>query len=150
MAVIGSISGSKYIGTPITVPVTAATISGNPTFHRVRLVVIINSTQQFPMSRPVAEGETIEFDISSAFRAVADAYQYQADRLNPATGDTYPQFTCRLQAYDDYLLDGEEHTIGPSQAVDKAQLVTVGRGGYGVVGSGGWGAGGDGKGGYVL
>ena len=118
MATIGSIIGSKYIGTPITVPVTAATISGNPTFHRVRLVVIINSTQQFPMSRPVAEGETIEFDISSAFIAVADAYQYQADRLNPATGDTYPQFTCRLQAYDDYLLDGEEHTIGPSEAVD--------------------------------
>ena len=37
-----------------------------------------------------------------------------------------------------------------TQAVDKAQLVTIRRGGYGVVGSGGRGAGGDGKGGNVL
>lgn len=118
MATIGTITGSKYIGTPITVPVTAAVIGGNPTFHRVRLVVTVNETTALPMSRPVNEGQTVQFDVSSALQAVASSVKYYPDRLNPATGDTYPQFSMKLQAYDDYLLDGEEHTIGPSESVD--------------------------------
>jgi len=113
MATIGSITGSKLISCPITVPVTAASISGNPTFHRVRIVTTINGTTALESSQPVSEGETVEFNISSALVAVASLYGYSADGLN-----SYPSFTARIEAYDDYLLNGEERHLGPSVSVD--------------------------------
>lgn len=113
MATIGTITGSKLIGSPITVPVTAASISGNPTFHRVRIITTINSTVKLESSQPVGEGEQVEFNISSALVAVASRYGYTAETVN-----SYPSFTVSIEAYDDYLLNGEERHLGPSTSVD--------------------------------
>lgn len=107
MATIGTIIGSKYIGCPITVPVTCASLSAATTFRRVRLKVTINTTNEFEFSTPVSAGvnqtETVQFDISSALRAVAEQYEYQSDTENV----NYPVYTVKLDAYDDYMIDGQ-------------------------------------------
>lgn len=109
MASIGSISGSKFIGTPIVVPVTAGTVESGATFHRVRLVTVINATE-FDFSSPAGNGETVQFDISSAFRAVAAGWE-----PSPEPGG-YPHYTLvKLKAYDEYLLNGQEKSVAGSE-----------------------------------
>ena len=112
MASIGSITGSKLIGCPIIVPVTAGSnVPDAATFHRVRLAAEIDGTiggtpisgETFEFSTPVTKGDVVKFDISSAFRAVADKFSFEPDTLS------YPSFAVTLTAYDDYLLNGEEH-----------------------------------------
>lgn len=103
MATIGTITGSKLIGCPIVVPVTAGTFTG-ATFHRVRIVVTVRGSGSgtFEFSSPADNGDTVDFDISSAFRAVAGKHEY----TNALSG--YPSYTATIVAYDDYLKDGEE------------------------------------------
>lgn len=101
-----AIQGSQFIGTPITVPVVSAVVSGSPTFRRVRLKVTINNTNEFEFSTPVSSnGETWLCDISSALIAVAEQYEYEAD---PET-ISYPAYGVKLNAYDDYMIDGQEY-----------------------------------------
>ena len=118
MATIGNISGSQFIGCPITVPVTSGTITGSPTFRRVRLKVEVkkNSTKvdEFEFATPVsADAQTVQFDVSSALRAVAEQYQYEAD---PNT-ISYPTYQFTATAYDDYMIDGVNYDgMNPSEA----------------------------------
>lgn len=101
------IGNTRFVGSPITVYVTAGS-PANATFHRVRLTVTVpsgSSGTPFEFSTPVTSGQTVQFDISSAFRAFADSHHYEADALN-----RYVNLSASLAAYDDYLVDGEEHT----------------------------------------
>ena len=150
MATIGNISGSQFIGCPITVPVTCASISADATFRRVRLKVEVSQdgtkVDESEFSTPVSAGknqtETVEFDVSSALRAVAEQYQYDVDPAQPAVvrpmnpgdptpdtgGLTYPAYTIVLKAYDDYMVDGQEqegmdaHTSTISDAFYQGKL----------------------------
>lgn len=90
------------------VPVQAASPAGNVTFHRVRLKVtvgdgggaIAQNDAEFEFSIPVSNGEVVWFDISSAFRAFADAYS------PTPTSYVYPRLAANLTACDDYMIDG--------------------------------------------
>lgn len=113
MATIGSIIQSQFIGCPISVPVTAASPSGNITFHRVRLKLEIwdvnggttglptsSNKVEFEFSSPCSNSETIWFDVSSALRAFVDSY------LPSPTTFVYPSVSASMQAMDDYMKDG--------------------------------------------
>lgn len=104
----GSIIQSRFIGSPISVPVTASSPAGNVAFHRVRLKVTANDgasvittgASEFEFSIPCSNGETVWFDISSAFRAFADSY-------NPAPATySYPHLSANIEAVEDYMIDG--------------------------------------------
>ena len=90
------------------VPVQAASPAGNVTFHRVRLKMtvgdgggaIAQNDAEFEFSTPVSNGEVTWFDISSAFRAFADAYS------PTPTAYVYPHLAANLNACDDYMIDG--------------------------------------------
>ena len=116
----GSIQQSRFIGTPIMVPVQAASPAGNVTFHRVRLKVtvgdgggaIAQNDAEFEFSTPVSNGEVVWFDISSAFRAFADAYS------PTPTAYVYPHLAANLNACDDYMIDGVSYEdMSPSATV---------------------------------
>lgn len=105
MATILTPDYSNFIGSPIIVPVQAGSPAG-ATFHRVRIEVIVNGASfPFEFSTPVGSGgEQVEFDIASALRAFADTHQYYAELLN-----VYPDLSAACVAYDDYMVDGDEH-----------------------------------------
>lgn len=105
MASISSTEYRIFFDQPVTVTATAANYSG-ATFHRLRLKVKINNAYEFEFSSPVSsDALTVKFDISSAFRAVADSHQYSATVLN-----VYPALTAEVTACSDYMIDGQEHT----------------------------------------
>ena len=97
------ISGSKFIGCPIVIPVRPGSIAGNPVFHRVRLKVDVTGSGSgtFEFTTPVNGQSLLNFDISSALRTVADQYQYTASPVS------YPTYGYTATAYDDYMIDGE-------------------------------------------
>ncbi len=113
MATIGNIDGSKFIGCPIVVPVTAGNFT-NVTFHRVRIIVTVNGSGSgsFEFSTPADNNEKVYFDISSALRAVADKHEFIPGSLS------YPSYRASIVAYDDYLKDGDEKHSDPSTSVD--------------------------------
>ena len=115
---MASISNTDYrifYDQPVIVTATAVNYSG-ATFHRLRLEVKVNGTP-FEFSSPVSsDALTVSFDISSAFRALADSHQYAATTLN-----VYPVLTAKVTAYSDYMIDGEEH-----QGVDPSSETTIG------------------------
>ena len=119
----GSIQQSRFIGSPIMVPVQAASPAGNVTFHQVRLQVTVDDgngvittgAAEFEFAQPVANGEVAWFDISSAFIAFADTHLPKPDVLE------YPHFSAVLNACDDYLADGVSYDgVSPSGAVTVA------------------------------
>ena len=102
------------------VPVQAASPAGNVTFHRVRLKMtvgdgggaIAQNDAEFEFSTPVSNGEVTWFDISSAFRAFADAYS------PTPTAYVYPHLAANLNACDDYMIDGVSYEdMSPSETV---------------------------------
>lgn len=110
------VSGSPLIGNPIIYSVTAANISGEVSFHKVKLEVTAGlqlSTDDQPVNKenqlvltfssPVSSGETINIDISSALRAVADNYVYH---FTPPSA--YPHIAFSLKAWDEYMQNGLE------------------------------------------
>ena len=105
MANISTTDYSNFIGSPVIVSVQAGS-PAKATFHRVRLTVTINgSSTPFEFSTLVSSGgQTVRFDISSAFRAFAESHEYQPGQLN-----TYPNMSAVIKAYDDYMADGAEH-----------------------------------------
>lgn len=105
MATIGSIDGSKFIGCPIVVPVTAGSYT-DATFHLVRIVITVSGSGNgtFESSKPAANGETVQFDLSSALQAMADKHEY-----SPTTLSGYPVYGVKIDAYDDYMKDGVAH-----------------------------------------
>lgn len=110
--ITGTPEYSNFFGSPVVVTVTAGNYAG-ATFHRVRINVSVAGTE-FVFSSPVSsDALTVSFDISSAFRAVADNHQYQASVLN-----VYPALTAMCVAYDDYMLDGQEYYgVGASEEI---------------------------------
>lgn len=100
------------IGSPVVFEVTAGTLAAGATFHRVRVVLTANGSV-FEFSQPAADGEKLYFDISSAFRALAEKYEYTAAGINPVSQGGYPSYGNAagddIKAYDDYLKDGVEH-----------------------------------------
>lgn len=105
-------SASKLIGCPVVFEVTAGTIAAGATFHRVRVVLTANGSV-FEFSQPASNGEKLYFDVSSAFRALAEKYEYTADGINPIPNVGYPNYGNAtgdgIKAYDDYVKDGVEH-----------------------------------------
>ena len=105
---------SNFIGSPIIVPVQAGS-PANATFHRARLMVTINgSSTPFDFSTPVSSGgEQVQFNISSALCAFVDSHRYQAETIN-----VYPNLSASCIAYDDYMVDGEDHS-GANPSTEK-------------------------------
>lgn len=110
------VSGSPLIGNPIVYSVTAAKVSGEVSFHKVKLEVtaslllatddqLVNKEQKITLtfSSPVSSGETVNIDISSALRAAADNYVYH---FTPPSA--YPHISFSLKAWDEYMQNGLE------------------------------------------
>lgn len=118
MATISNTEYRIFFGQPVIVTATAADYSG-ATFHRLRLKVTINNAYDFEFSAPVSsDALTVRFDISSAFRAVADSHQYSATLLN-----VYPALTAKVTACSDYMKDGQERTnVDPSAEISIGPL----------------------------
>lgn len=99
-------SGSPLIGSPLTYQVTPSAHQSQYTFHRVTLRVTAGlegdadyTTLDF--STPVTSALPVLFDVSSALRAVAEKYQ-----LTATPPQRYPYVKFRLQAFDDWMIDG--------------------------------------------
>ncbi len=110
---------SRFVGSPISVPVTAGSPSGNVTFHRVRLKITIGGSGAdtpdtlFIFSNPVSNGQTVWFDVASAFRAWVESYTPM-----PATF-VYPAMEASMQAVDDYMIGGISYEdMNPSSVVN--------------------------------
>lgn len=102
-------SGSPHIGSPITYQVTAASLTGVVSFHRVVIEIkaalsVDTDWTITKVSTPVNEGEIVELDISSALISVADRYQYE-----PTPPVSYPIVRYSLSAYDEYMQNGVVH-----------------------------------------
>lgn len=96
-------SGSIFCGNPITYSVKAETepTSAEITFHRVKLVVTIDG-RDYELSHPASSSEVVEFDISSAFRAAAEAYVYEP----VSATKKYNKLKATLKARDVWMRDG--------------------------------------------
>ena len=102
-------SGSPLCGSPIIYKVTAATLSETAVVSLHSLIVEVScslssvgKTYVYPTRCAVSSGETVDIDVSSALRAVADAYEY-----TPEPPAEYPYIAYSLKAYDEYILNGE-------------------------------------------
>lgn len=99
-------SGSPLIGSPITYAVQAGTYQ-SPVFHRVKLQVVAGlqggDYVTMEMSSLASEGETLQFDISSALRAVADSYVYSPDTQQGQEYIDHPYLRYYLVAWDEYI-----------------------------------------------
>lgn len=111
-------SGSPCIGSPITVQATSAALTGTISFHRLKFVIKAGlydtnvsgsqadtEYQTIEMSSPVTKEsgrtESVEIDVSSALRAIADKYIYSA--TPPAK---YPMVKWQVECYDEYMANG--------------------------------------------
>lgn len=100
-------SGSVLIGSPIEVSVQAESVGSKATFHRVKLIVSAALStdavyEDFELSSPVTDGETVTFDISDTLRTVAGNFTF-----SPISAEmTYPYLAYTLKAWDEYMIDG--------------------------------------------
>lgn len=117
MATIRNVDGTVLMGCPIVYPVTAGTYAG-AVFQRLRVIAKIgkngNPVKSFEFSTPVSGGETVNFDISSALRAVAEQHTYKPEEFS------YPYYTHSIEAYEEYLIDGQEKKNGPTTLIDSS------------------------------
>ena len=106
------LSGSPLIGNPLVLSVTPSTHKSTYNFHRTQLKVFARlivpggdsdeEEQEFKFSTAVDATTTkVQFDVSSALRAVADRYQYDA-----TPPQQYPYVKFRVAAADDWMIDG--------------------------------------------
>ena len=106
------LSGSPLIGNPLVLRVTPSTHKSTYNFHRTQLKVFARlivpggdsdeEEQEFKFSTAVDATTTkVQFDVSSALRAVADRYQYDA-----TPPQQYPYVKFRVAAADDWMIDG--------------------------------------------
>lgn len=106
------LSGSPLIGNPLVLSVTPSTHKSTYNFHRTQLKVYAQlivpggdsdeEEQEFKFSTAVDATTTkVQFDVSSALRAVADRYQYDA-----TPPQQYPYVKFRAAAADDWMIDG--------------------------------------------
>lgn len=127
MAVIITLNNSRLMGSPI-VAIVAVDARSNVTFHRVVLTVTVEGTGaaagdngSFKFSQPVGGTGTvtIPFDISSAFRAVADRFTPSATTLS------YPSYSLGITAQEEYMIDGIVY-IGDDATVTQSEAVYIG------------------------
>lgn len=110
------VGGSPLIGSPLIYAVTAAALTGEVSFHKLKLEVtagllpayddrVINDEIKLILtfSSPVNSGETLQIDISSALRAAADSYHYV---VTPPSA--YPCIKFSLKAWDEYMQNGTD------------------------------------------
>jgi len=101
MAVTITLNNSRLMGSPIVAEVNVNE-RAEVVFHRVVLSVAMTgggSSGTFKFSSPVA-GSPLQFDISSAFRAVADKFSPTATALS------YPSYSLSITAREEYMVDG--------------------------------------------
>lgn len=93
------------MGNPIILSAKASVISGDVSFHRMKVDLRVSSggDGEFEMSSPVLNAETARFDVSTALRAVAEGYEYAPDRL------IYPRYRLDATVYEEYMVNGELH-----------------------------------------
>ena len=114
MAVTITLNNSRLMGSPI-VATVAVDARSNVTFHRVVLTVTVEGTGAaaghngtFEFSSPVS-GSVLQFDISSAFRAVADRFTPAATVLS------YPSYGFTIVSREEWMTDGNVHPAdGPT------------------------------------
>lgn len=121
MAVTITLNNSRLMGSPIVATVEVPARTG-VTFHRVVLTVTVGGADAasgdsgtFTFSQPVS-GNPLQFDISSAFRAVADRFTPSATTLS------YPSYSLSVTAQEEYMIDGivyqgDDATVTQSGAV---------------------------------
>lgn len=110
------VGGSPFMGSPLVYSVTAASITGDISFHKIKIEVtaglalssddmVENQENKIVLtfSTPVNSGQTVQVDISSALQAAADNYVYS---VNPPS--VYPHVVFSLKAWDEYMQNGQE------------------------------------------
>ena len=115
MAQITNTEYRIFWGQPVVVTAQAQNYD-NATFHRLRLIVTID-TSVFEFSSPVnSDALSVSFDISSAFQAVADKFKYESSVSTP-----YPALTATVVACSDYMINGQEYS-----GIDMSEATVIG------------------------
>lgn len=113
MAVSGILSNYHLSGLPIIYTARADARTG-ASFHRILLTVTVSSSDGrsdiFQFSTPTSGDEDVDFDISSAIRALADGYQYEANIL------TYPTYSFTIDVREEWMVDGDIRSAAGGQA----------------------------------
>lgn len=124
MAVTITLNNSRLMGSPIVATVSVDARTG-VTFHRVVLTVMVEGTGAadgdngtFEFSSLVS-GSVLQFDISSAFRAVADKFTPAASTLS------YPSYGFNIDTREEWMVDGQVHTAD-GQSITQAAAVYLG------------------------
>lgn len=105
-----SVNNPRLAGLPIIVTANATKSRPGVVFRRIILSVTVTNnytaeSDTFEFSKPVTANETIRFDISSAVRALADSYRY--DAAIAGTLATYPSYSFVVDSYEEYMTDGQ-------------------------------------------
>lgn len=104
-----TITGSAFSGCPVIATVVADNLSSTPSFHRVKATVTaqlsgnrgVSTTYVFTQPVKEASNVSVDIDVSSALRAVADSFEYTS-----APG-AVPYIIYSVSAIDEYMIDGE-------------------------------------------
>ncbi len=100
-------SGGAFAKSPIIYDVTAETLTGNITFHLVKMKVTATisnapTATEYQMEQNTDEGEIHSFNISSALSALIDNYEFTV--IPPAE---YPYIQFHISVWDEYMKDGQ-------------------------------------------
>ena len=109
---ISRVSASQYIGSPMVYRVTPTSAGASYTFYRAKLIVYASisggSFSEFQFTTPfpttsidgTLTAGAVDFDVSSALRAVADRWTPQANVFS------YPAITFYMEACEEWMIDG--------------------------------------------
>lgn len=93
-------SGGHFSNNPITIQCTSDSPTGDVVFHRIIFHVTIGG-HTYKFSQPVTNGQSVEVDISSAFRAYFDAVEFSPTSMSIA------HVGANIDAYDEFIENGE-------------------------------------------
>lgn len=104
-----TITGSAFSGCPVIATIVADNLSSTPSFHRVKATVTAqlsgnrgdSGTYEFTQPVKQASNVSVDIDISSAFRAIIDSFNYTS------TPGAVPYIIYSVSAIDEYMIDGE-------------------------------------------
>lgn len=121
---MANLENPRLAGSPIIFAVAAPARTG-VAFQRIVLDVTVSSSDEreasFQFSSPTVGGETVNFDVSSAVRALAE-------RHTPTpTGFTYPSYSLTIKATEEYMIDG---VIYPNVLSEVSQTGKIYSGAY--------------------
>lgn len=100
-------SGGAFAKSPIIYEVTAQSLTGDITFHLVKMKVTATISNEptatdYEMEQNSDSGEVHSFNISSALSALIDNYEFTA--VPPAE---YPYIQFHISVWDEYMKDGQ-------------------------------------------